>query len=85
MLTLKQRKQENAECYRPGEFNEVTPVSAKRLIANIDFPEELFVKGITSDATPKEREFYELAKSLVYTDLFIYYITILDREKIFCQ
>lgn len=41
--------------------------------ADIDFPEELFVKGITSDATPKETEFYELAKSLGYTDAFIYF------------
>lgn len=41
--------------------------------ANIDFPEELFLKGITSDATPKEMEFYEFAKSLGYTDAFIYF------------
>ena len=41
--------------------------------ADIDFPEELFVKGISSDATPKEMEFYELAKSLGYTDAFIYF------------
>ena len=42
-------------------------------VAGVDFPEEMFVKGITSDATPKEAEFYELARSLRYTDAFIYF------------
>lgn len=41
--------------------------------ADIDFPEELFVKGITSDSTLKEAEFYDLARSLGYTDAFIYF------------
>lgn len=41
--------------------------------ADIDVPEELFVKGITSDATSKEAELYEFAKSLGYIDAFIYF------------
>ena len=42
MLTLRQWKQENAEYYRPGEYNEVTPVSAAKFIEKISKPDVVF-------------------------------------------
>ena len=43
MLTLQQWKQENAEYYRPGEYNEVTPVSAEKFIQKISKPDVIFI------------------------------------------
>lgn len=43
MLTLQQWKQENAEHYRPGGYNEVTPVSAERFVQKISKPDVVFI------------------------------------------
>lgn len=41
--------------------------------AGIVFPDNLIKKGITSDATSKEKEFYDYAKSIGYVDDHIFF------------